>query len=75
MRLFICFVFGAVAGVCGFAIAQTVLPVVGSAVLIHHDATGRTQSSTAKLNSVSYDSGILSVTYTSDAMFCSAFGQ
>lgn len=52
---------------------QTALPTVGSVALEHHDASGRVQTASATLNSFSYNGGQVSLTYTSDQLFCSPF--
>jgi hypothetical protein len=83
MKTPIAFIAGAVATGAAVLGVQSVLspsqqagllPNAGTAVLQYHDAAGRSSTASATLNALKYDNGTLTVTYTSDAMFCSAFG-
>lgn len=62
----------------GFAIAAIATPaaVAMSIDLTHHDAAGRTQHATARLNSATWAGAspvVLFADYTSDSLRCSGF--
>lgn len=59
----------------GIAISAIAASMIGVTVdLVHHDATGRVQHSTAQLNSIIQYGTTVSIDYTSDQLYCSGFG-
>jgi hypothetical protein len=77
MKYFLFLLIGLLAGLGGSAAWATLM--MGTVQLTATDANGHTQHATAQLVSLSYDgegpNTVLAVSYTTDELFCSAFGS
>ena len=76
MRYLMSILVGVLIGAYVAANVSTTSVPVGKVQLTHHDAAGHTRTAQATATRVEYIAGgsLMYIDYTSDQMFCSAFG-